>query len=1129
MQVRRLLVILPLACVASYGQNITGSILGQVADPSGSAIPSAAVSLRNVDTGATAQTNTDSLGSYSVPNLLAGTYEITVRRPGFQTLTVRGLQLLSAQTLRQDMKLEVGAVQQSVEVAGQASLIRTDSQTIGSSLGSRQVADLPLAGRSIDSLLAMAPGVETTGANPRISGSSYWGGTNFTLNGISVNDSANSRASGTSGVTNFGEVNLPAPDSLQEFKIESGNQSAEYRNVASVMMVIKQGTNKFHGLAYEFLQNTDLNANTLLLNATGQPRAPSHVNQFGGDLGGPILKNRLFVYGAYRGVRNLFPRTVSLSLPSMAMRNGDFSALCSDFSGGVCAKGTQLYNPFTGAAFAGNQIPGSLIAPQAKTLMPYLPAPTNLISAALPGGSPNYIAPVPNNAGVNGVDFRLDGQISATDSVNGIFHWSRGAPWILASGNTPANYGNSADDGYTDFAISATETHIFGPAMINEFRAAWVVHSPNHNGQNSSFNPATLFPQLPIVDNGGLPQMTMTGYNGMFTDYGKGYPYPEYDIELVDNFTKVHGRHTFKFGVDESGYKNYTRQGGQALTGVTITPLGGFTFNGQWTANKGWPGQPTSAGNAFADFLLGLPATTNFAGPLTDFQLAGRDWEFYGQDTFQVTPKLTLNYGLRYVYQTPWIVRDDRATYLDLKNNKLAIPEDSATLTPPRLAIPSLLSAYPYETTQQAGWPKSYLIPDKNNFAPRFGFAYRPFAGSKTVVRGGWGVYYDFIRSNAGAYPNEFDPPWRTGSTWSSALPGKPTAPFLPDLTFQNPFPASGQSGAAPNPLLYMIERDNVNPVTQQWNLTVEQQIGNQWAARASYVGAQTRHVFYTREDINRPNVQQPNVPLQAQRIYQPWGEIDDTKTSGRVFMNQLQLELNKRFSSGFLFQAEYSFTASRDNASTTGGAQNPNNEMADYGNTDSVPRQALVFNYLYDLPVGRGRKVDLSNKLVDAVLGGWSISGITAYRTGAPFSVNFTVPSSVIGWWGGRADAVAGGSIYSGKSSSHDVIGGVQWFNPGAFAPPQPWQWGNAERNSVYGPGSANWDIGAQKIFAITEQRRLQVRADFLDAFNHFNLGTPSSTIADTRDGGSPNASAGKIFSGSGNRIVQLGLKYVF
>jgi hypothetical protein len=296
--------------------------------------------------------------------------------------------------------------------------------------------------------------------------------------------------------------NLPAPDSLQEFKIESGNQNAEYRNVASIMMVLRQGSNAFHGSVYEFLQNTALNANTLLLNAAGQPRTTSRLNQFGADLGGPVFRNKLFFYGAYRGVRNRFPRTANLSLPSMAMRSGDFSALCSTFSSGTCGTGTQLFNPFTGAAFPNNQIPANLITPQPKKLVDFLPPPTNLSSPALPNSAPNYIAAVPNDASINGVDFRMDGQLSTKDSLNGVFHWSRGAPWFLSSGGTPANYGNNADDGYTDYAMSLTQTHTFSPSSINEFRAAWVVHSPNHNGQNTDFNPATLFPQLPIVDNG---------------------------------------------------------------------------------------------------------------------------------------------------------------------------------------------------------------------------------------------------------------------------------------------------------------------------------------------------------------------------------------------------------------------------------------------------------------------------------------------------------------------------------------------------------------------------------------------------------------------------------------------------
>ncbi len=208
----------------------------------------------------------------------------------------------------------------------------------------------------------------------------------------------------------------------------------------------------------------------------------------------------------------------------------------------------------------------------------------------------------------------MDGQLSGSDSLNGIFHWSKGSPWSIASGSYPANYGNNADYGYTDFAVSATETHTFSPTALNEFRAAWVVHASVRTGQNTDYQTWNLFPQLPVTDNGGLPTMSMSGYTGMFYDYGKGYPFPEYDIEYIDNFTKIAGRHTFKFGADETGYKNYIRQGGPALSTSLGNPLGTFTFNGAWTGNKGWPGQGSSQGNAFADFLLGTASSTNYAG-----------------------------------------------------------------------------------------------------------------------------------------------------------------------------------------------------------------------------------------------------------------------------------------------------------------------------------------------------------------------------------------------------------------------------------------------------------------------------------------------------------------------------------
>jgi carboxypeptidase family protein len=1124
-----------LAAFRGNAQNITGSIVGYVSDSSGAAAPGTVITVLNQGTAASVDATVDESGSYTVPNLLAGEYQIRAKKDGFQTVEVKNIQLLSAQTVRQNFTLQPGGVQQTIEVSSQAPLIHTDSQTIGGSLGSKQVSELPLATRSIDGLLTLAPGVSTAGNNPRISGSNYWGGNNFTLNGISVNDVGNGGAAYTSGVPALGTANLPAPDSMQEFRVDSGNQNAEYRDVATVTMMLKQGDNTFHGLAYEYLQNKVLNANQFLLNAAGQPRPDSKFNQFGASLGGPILKNKLFFYGSYRGVRDKFSNTAKLTLPSLAMRNGDFSALCTTFSSGTCVKGTQLYNPFNGRPFVNNQIPAGMIAPQATALLKFLPAPTDLRSLGLPNGSPNYVAAVPNNAGINGVDFRMDGQLSSSDSLNGVFHWSKGSPWSLSSGSYPANYGNNADYGYTDFLVNATETHTFSPTAVNEFRAAWVVHASVRTGQNTDYPTQSLFPQLPIVDNGGLPTMTMTGYTGMFYDYGKGYPFPEYDIEFIDNFTKIAGRHTFKFGADETGYKNYIRQGGPALSASLGNPLGTLTFTGAWTGNKGWPGMGSSQGNTFADFLLGTASTSNYAGPLTEIVTYSRDWEFYAQDTFQVNSKLTLNYGLRYVYQSPWRVRDDRVSFLDLKNNKLALPQDSDTATTPPLAIASLMSAYPFETTKQAGWPKSYFSADTNNFAPRLGFAYRPFSGTRTVIRGGWGIYYNFIPGFIGAHENIFNPPWRSGSSFSSQLPGNPTGPFLPDLTFQNPFPSSVQSGPAANPLIYMTQRNLVNPIMQQWTFTLEQQLSNDWAVRASYIGAQTHHMFWYAGDINKPNIQRPNVPLQAQRPYQPWSQINATQSGGSVNFDQLQLEVNKRFSSGFLVQGNYAFTRSLDDLPLVGGPQNPNNFRAEYGNTDSIPRQVFSLNYLYEIPVGHNRQVNISNRFLDAVIGGWSISGITIYRTGSPFSVSFNVPSSIVGWQGGRADAVSGASIYAGQSGSHDVVNGVQWFNTAAFQAPQPWAWGNSSRNSVYGPGFWNWDLGLQKLFSITEHHSLQLRGDFLNAFNHFNLanpttGTVTTTIADLRDGGLPTPTAGKILTGTGNpRVIQLGLKYMF
>ena len=326
------------------------------------------------------------------------------------------------------------------------------------------------------------------------------------------------------------------------------------------------------------------------------------------------------------------------------------------------------------------------------------------------------------------------------------------------------------------------------------------------------------------------------------------------------------------------------------------------------------------------------------------------------------------------------------------------------------------------------------------------------------------------------------------------------------------------------------MQRDLKHARAQQWTATLEHQFSQQWATRVTYAGSQTHHISWFFGDFNVPVVQQPNVATQNQRPFQPWAVIDSTRSGASQNFEQLQLEATKRFSGGSTFQAQYSWTRSLDNVDSSGGPMIPSYPGLDYGNSSGIRRHSLVAHYVYQVPIGRGKRYfGGMNRALDAVVGGWQISGITTYQTGAPFSVSFAVPTGFTGWWGGRASTVAGADLYATQGSGHDIVNGVQWFNPAAFTAPQPFTWGNSSRNMLFGPGSYNWDASMAKNFSITEKIKLQMRGDFLNALNHFNLSAPSASIADTRDGGVTNANSGKITGGSGSRVVQVGARITF
>jgi len=379
--------------------------------------------------------------------------------------------------------------------------------------------------------------------------------------------------------------------------------TAQYRGKSTVTMVTKSGANQFHGGLYENFQNTSLNANSFALNAAGKPRTTEHLNQYGGNIGGPIKRDKAFFFFDYSGFRRAFAVANQLKFPSAAMRGGDFSALCTGQNGtfvsGICSNGNnQLYNPFNGSPFPNNQIPDSMITSQSKKLMTYLPSPTVADTLGLPNGPFNYVSTSGQHSRIGAWDLRIDYNISRKDRLFGVFARRVADPLGVAAADYPSTYGSRVNT-YKETSATLSETHTFSPSTLNEFRASWGNYETKFAGINLDFDVRSLWPQMPDSLFKGLPTITASGYTGLWFDYGSGLGTPRLDVEFADDFTHIHGRHTIHAGADETGYKMWNR----VPSGANVT--GFFGFTGSWTGNSGWPSLPHSNGNSFADFLVG--------------------------------------------------------------------------------------------------------------------------------------------------------------------------------------------------------------------------------------------------------------------------------------------------------------------------------------------------------------------------------------------------------------------------------------------------------------------------------------------------------------------------------------------
>jgi hypothetical protein len=1069
---------------AALAQNITGTIVGTVKDSSGGVIPGVTVSVTNLDTNVQIAVQSDLAGDFVAPSLPPGVYDVKAESPGFKVHVIERVRLLANRTVRLDVVLEPGEISQQIEVQATAPVVNSENATIGNILESQIITTLPLNGRTLDRLIRISAGVTTDSAsNPRVAGSAYWGGIHFNVDGVTYNDSGNG---GAAYSFRNGAATLPSVDAVSEFKIDSNSQKAEFEGSASVTIVTKTGTNAFHGSIFEFNRNKAYAAKNFF--ATSLPKPPFNRNEFGFSFGGPIRKERTFFFGTYEGLRERFPRVNTLSLATAAMRSGDFTGL------------PPIIDPVTRLPFKDNRIPSGRIDSRSQALLKFVALP-NQAGIGPAGTLNNYVGNIGNISDINRYSARLDHKLSDADALWGSFNYSKGSPYFVAQG-FPPGYGSWNDGGYQTENLNLTHGHTFSPFTTNEFRFGWFYHGSIRLGMNTDFDPRQLFPDLygplPL---GGLPNVAISSHVSI-GDYGGTARGKQFTSQYIDNFTHVHGRHTLKTGIDFANYRVSTPPGAFGLLSglAQEAAFGRFTFNGRYTNNN--PSAAAQPAHAFADFLLGYPVTTFRSTPTAVSLFYQTRYSAYIQDDWQVSPRLTLNFGLRYMVQTSWKERDRAQANFDFASGKLVIP---GSKLPPQ-TLTRLVNAYPIVTSQQAGLPDEVLETDKNNFAPRIGFAYRPFANNKTVIRGGAGIFYNTLPVYIGFRQMGFtNPPFLLSETFESA-PG-----LTPSLTLAQPFPGSG--AISPNPAITAVERNIKNSEAQQWNLTLEREVLTNLGVRISYVGNKTSHLPWYNRSINVPATQAAGA-IQPRRPFQPWSDILLLAGGGDSTIHQLQIEGTQRYSHGLTLQAEYSWNRSLDDVPIVGGPQNPYDNQADRGNSEQVRRHIFTVAYSYDLPFGPGKPFAAGSGLMSNLIGGWQLAGITYLRTGTPFSVTFNATQP--GWFSSRADLVGEPKL----PSSQRTI--AHWFDPSAFAVPAPFTYGNSARNLLFGPGDVVVDLSVLKATKIGETVTVQFRTDFFNLPNRANFGNPASNI-------SVPAQVGRIFGAGDPRQIQFGLKILF
>jgi hypothetical protein len=1143
-----------------WAQKDAGAIVGLVRDSSGALVAGAKVTVTDVDRGISVTLSTNDRGEYVASPLKIGRYTVTVEKQGFKKAVAEPVQVNIQDRVGVDLNLQPGVATEVVTVSSERPQLETDTSELGQVVDAQRINALPLNGRNYAQLALLGVGVVAAEPGSRVEttyGFSANGArslqNNFLLDGIDNNANLGDVLNGAAYVVQ------PAVDAIAEFKVETNSYTAEFGrgNGAIMNAVIKSGTNQIHGDLWEFLRNDKVDA-TNAFDIFG--RQPYKQNQFGFTLGGPVIKNKMFFFGDYEGLRIRQALPQLSTVPTPAEVGGDFSAFlqtssptgvvdCSGnptyqgeifnpilaqsnsaYNGGVCSVpiGTTASGQPTNI-FQGNSGTNTPIDPLAQELANLFPAP----NSTLPGG--NYLADPERSETENKFDIRIDQTISSKDNFFARFSYGNDTNFLPSPFSNVLDGGSFQDGTSNNTAegLAASEIHTFRNNLINEFRFGFN-HLGSHRynlyaNQNVSADLPIPFPGVPFEAGeniGGLPYLSFG--DGTATIGASEYlPAIEHQHSYVftDNLSWTRGRHAAKFGT-ELRFEQFTILEPAAARGA-------IDFGGSFLINDNLA-DPGTGGEAFATFMQGVSDSGSITSVTPNIIYNRQIYAVYALDDFKVTPKLTLNLGLRYELFT---------TIKEANNNQDTFNFSSLSLLAPsgqnRILTPTLGTELAIQNNSSPG----LISPDLNNFAPRIGLAYQ--LSDKLVLRSGYGIFYGGQENGPFSNPSPgFNPPFLSSEAYSTPCTAPSANPNSGQLDcsisaanngglalnqLQAGFPNNVNTGLSPladpnAPELYSLDPHLVTPYNQQWHLGLEYQLPADTVLEVSYAGSRGLKLFaFYNGNEAVPVLGTDSLPTAPRRPAQnnDWPgasgpcdlnpannyadasncnpafdvEIDTFRSNAESNYNSLQVRLEKRYSHGLQYEAAYTFAHALDDASSASLGSVNNGDFQDqrfptqnYGNADFDVRQRFVFSYVYDLPFGHERAFGKdASGIVNEIIGDWQTTGVFSAATGNYYTatdindISGSDCGGTVGYYCSRPNRV-------GNPNAKPCIPGTL-FNTCAFADNTVLgTYGNAGRNIIEGPGYKTWDMSLVKQFKISEQKHLEFRAEFFNILNHVN-----------------------------------------